>query len=220
MLHALIEKLSNFPGFFLFCRGLLEANFTAIRKTIGEHLASDPRVRVLDVACGPGAFSDLFSEQSYTGIDINPIYIDYAKKHYRGEFFVQDARRLTFDDGRFDEALVYGVLHHLSDEDVSAVARSLSRVVRPGGKVLVIEDIPAESHLNLVGHLLHWIENGHYIRRAEEYRRLLSPFFRVAEERLFRSGVCDYYMTRLVAGPEPKTETETETERPNTAGTT
>jgi ubiquinone/menaquinone biosynthesis C-methylase UbiE len=213
MLHALIEKLSNHPGFFLFCRGLLEADFTAIRKTVGEHLASDPRVRVLDVACGPGAFSDLFSEQSYTGIDINPVYIDYAKKHYRGEFFVQDARRLSFPDGGFDEALVFGVLHHLNDEDVTEVARSLSRVVRPGGKVLVIEDIPTESHLNLVGHLLHWIENGHYIRPPEHYRRLLSPHFCVGEERLFKSGVCDYYMARLV----PRTERKAERSEPTGA---
>jgi hypothetical protein len=86
---------------------------------------------------------------------------------------------------------------------VTAVAESLRRVVRSGGKLLVIEDIPTESHLNLVGHLLHWIENGHYIRPAEEYRRLLSPHFRIAEERLFRSGVCDYYMARLLAGPDP-----------------
>ena len=85
---------------------------------------------------------------------------------------------------------------------MTAVAESLRRVVRPGGKVLVIEDIPTESHLNLVGHLLHWIENGHYIRPAEEYRRLLSPHFRIAEERLFRSGVCDYYMALLLAGPD------------------
>ncbi len=198
MLHALIEKLSNYPGFFLFCRGLFEADFTVIRKTIREHLAFDANVRVLDVACGPGAFSDLFSEQSYTGIDINPRYIEYAKKHFRGEFFAQDARRLSFEDGRFDEALVYGVLHHLDDSDLTEVARSIRRVVRAGGAVLVIEDIPTESHLNLVGHLLHWIENGHYIRPAEEYRRLLSPHFRIAEERVFRSGVCDYYMARLV----------------------
>src|SRR3990170_4322838 len=99
MLHALIEKLSNYPRFFLFCRGLLEANFTVIRKTIRDHLASDPRIRVLDVACGPGAFSDLFPEQSYTGIDINPRYIDYAREHFRGEFFVQDARKLSFEEG-------------------------------------------------------------------------------------------------------------------------
>lgn len=199
MLHALIEKLSNYPRFFLFCRSLLEADFTAIRTTIREHLASDPKRRVLDVACGPGAFSDLFSEQSYTGIDINPNYIDYARKHYRGEFFVQDARSLEFGEGAFDEALVYGVLHHLDDGDVSSVASSLKRVLRPGGVVLVIEDIPTESKLNFVGHLLHWVENGHFIRPAEEYRRLLSPHFRIEEERLFRSGVCDYFMARLVA---------------------
>ena len=199
MLHALIERLSNYPAFFLFCRGLFEANFTVIRRTIREHLASDPNVRVLDVACGPGAFSNLFSEQSYTGVDINPRYIDYARTHYRGEFFVHDARTLPFPEGRFDEALVYGLLHHLDDADVTAVAEGIRRVVRPGGTVLVIEDIPAESRLNLVGHLLHWVENGHHIRPAEDYRRLLAPHFRIEEERLFRSGVCDYYMVRLAA---------------------
>jgi ubiquinone/menaquinone biosynthesis C-methylase UbiE len=203
MLHALIEKLSNYPRFFLFCRSLLEANFTAIRKTIREHLASDPEIRVLDVACGPGAFSDLFPEQSYTGIDINSRYIDYAKTHYRGDFFVQDARALDFPDAQFDEALVYGVLHHLDDDDVTEVAKSLRRVVRPGGAVLVIEDIPTESKLNFVGHLLHWIENGHFIRPADDYRRLLSAHFRIEEERLFRSGVCDYFMARLVASSDP-----------------
>lgn len=203
MLHALIEKLSNYPRFFLFCRSLLEGNFTLIRKTIRENLASDPQVRVLDVACGPGAFSDLFFAQSYTGVDINPIYIGYAKKHYRGEFFVEDARRLSFPDGHFDEALVFGVLHHLDDPDVTAVAQNLRRVLRPGGAALVIEDIPTESQLNLVGHLLHWVENGHYIRPAEGYRKLLAPHFHVSEERLFRSGVCDYYMVRLVADSSP-----------------
>jgi hypothetical protein len=86
---------------------------------------------------------------------------------------------------------------------VTAVAESLRGVLREGGVALVIEDVPTESHLNLVGHLLHWIENGHYIRPAEEYRNLLSPFFRIEEEKLFRSGVCDYYMARLVAPPKP-----------------
>ena len=207
MLHSLIEKLSNYPRFFLFCRGLLEANFTVIRKTIQSYLGSGESRRVLDVACGPGAFSDLFMAESYTGIDLNPNYIAYANKNYRGAFEVQDARALGFAEGSFDDVLVYGLLHHLGDDDVSAVARGLKRVLRPGGRALVIEDIPTESSLNLVGHLLHWAENGHYIRPADEYRRLLTPYFRVAEEKLFRSGVCDYYMASLVAdGDAPETE--------------
>ena len=93
---------------------------------------------MLDVACGPGALSNLFAEQSYTGVDLNPIYIDYAKKHYRGEFFVHDARTLPFPESHFDEALVYGLLHHLNDDDLTADASGIRLVVRPGGIVLVI----------------------------------------------------------------------------------
>ncbi|TDI43854.1 MAG: class I SAM-dependent methyltransferase [Acidobacteria bacterium] len=198
MLHALIEKLSDYPRFFLFCRGLLESNFRVIRQAIEEHLGPNPDRKVLDVACGPGAFSDLFSPGSYTGIDLNPKYIRYATKNYNGQFCVQDARALDFPEGAFDDVLVYGLLHHLNDEDVTSVLRGMQRVLRPGGRALVIEDIPTESRLNLVGHLLHWAENGHHIRPADDYRKLLMPHFRFEDEQLFRSGVCDYYMARLI----------------------
>ena len=145
--------------------------------------------------------------ENYTGIDLNSNYIEYANKNYRGTFEVQDARALAFAEDSFDDVLVYGLLHHLEDDDVSSVARGLKRVLRPGGRVLIIEDIPTESNLNLVGHILHWAENGHYIRPPGEYRRLLTPYFRVAEERHFRSGVCDYYMASLVAdGEAPETK--------------
>ena len=207
MLHRLIEELSNRPRFFLSCRGLLEVNFTVIRRTIQHHLGTGENRRVLDVACGPGAFSDLFTAERYMGIDLNTQYITYANKNYRGAFEVQDARALAIADGTFDDALVYGLLHHLGDDDVSSVAREVKRVLRPGGRVLVIEDIPIQNSLNFVGHLLHWAENGNYIRPADEYRRLLTPYFRVVDEKLFRSGVCDYFMASLVAdGDAPETE--------------
>ena len=207
MLHRLIEELSNRPRFFLFCRGLLEVNFTVIRRTIQRYLGSGENRRVLDLACGPGAFSDLFTAAGYMGIDINANYIAYANKNYRGTFEVHDARALAIADSTFDDVLVYGLLHHLGDDDVGSVAREVKRVLRPGGRALVIEDIPTQDRLNFVGHLLHWAENGHYIRPAEEYRRLLTPYFRVVDQQLFRSGVCDYFMASLVAdGEAPDTE--------------
>ena len=202
MLHALIERLSDYPRFFLFCRGLLEANFTIIRRTITDYLGDGrPERKVLDIACGPGAFSDLFDASSYSGVDLNAKYIAFAKDNFRGSFSVQDARKLDFPEGSFDDVLVYGLLHHLSDEDVTAVLTGMRRVLRPGGRALVIEDIPTTSRLNLVGHLLHWAENGHYIRPAADYRNLLARFFRLEEEKEFRSGVCDYYMASVVSEP-------------------
>ena len=202
MLHSIIEKLSDQPGLFLFARGILEDNFKAIHRTIREQLSMKPGHRVLDVACGPGAFSVLFDPEGYLGVDINHRYINYAKRHYRGSFQVMDVRNLEFEESSFDEALVFGLLHHLSDEDAEGVISGLSRVLKPGGRVLVIEDIPTESKLNLIGRLLHWVENGHFIRHAEGYRRLLVPHLQLKDEQIFRSGICDYYMASLdIEGP-------------------
>lgn len=197
MLHFIIEKLSDYPGLFLFGRSILEGDFKVIRRTIRDQLPAVPGHKVLDVACGPGAFSNLFDPDNYWGVDINEKYIRYAKRHYSGDFRTMDARHLDFEDSSFDEALVFGLLHHLSDEDATAVIHGLSRVLKPGGRALIIEDIPTESKLNLVGHLLHWAENGHFIRSAEHYRRLLQGRFRLGEELEFRSGVCDYFMACL-----------------------
>ena len=201
MLHAIIEKLSDYPAFFLFCRGVLEGNFRVIRQTIRTHLEPSPERKVLDVACGPGAFSDLFPAGSYSGIDLNPKYIAYARTKYHGRFEVQDATKIDFPENSFDDVLVYGLLHHLSDEDVDAVLSGIRRVLRPGGRALIIEDIPTESRLNLIGHLLHWMENGHFIRPAPHYRALIDQRFQVQNESLFRSGICDYYMAQLTHSP-------------------
>jgi ubiquinone/menaquinone biosynthesis C-methylase UbiE len=199
MLHFIIEKVSNHPGLFLFCRGVFEANFRAIRRTIHEQLPARADRRVLDVACGPGAFSELFPADGYVGVDMNERYIRYAQRHYPGTFRVMDARKLDFEDDTFDDVLVYGLLHHLNDADARAVLAGISRVLKPGGRVLIIEDIPTESRLNLVGHLLHHIENGHFIRAAQEYRDLLKGYLHRQDEQFFRSGFCDYYMASLTA---------------------
>ncbi len=198
MLRFTIEKLSNHPGLFLFCRAILEGNFKAIRQIIRDRLPVEPGRRILDVACGPGAFSVLFPPESYCGVDINQRYISYASRHYRGSFSVMDARKLEFDDASFDDALIFGLLHHLNDEDAKTVLQGLSRILKPDGRALVIEDIPTESKLNLIGHLIHKVENGHFIRSADGYRHLLPAELHLQREHVFRSGICDYYMASLI----------------------
>jgi hypothetical protein len=67
-----------------------------------------------------------------------------------------------------------------------------------GGRILVIEDIPAVSRLNLIGHLIHRVENGEHIRPPEEYRKLYAEAARIEREEILRSGICDYYAAVLV----------------------
>ncbi len=198
LLAKVVEKISDHPVLFIFCRSLLENDFKAIRAVIRRDLKLSPGVRTLDLGCGPGAFSDLFEQGDYVGADLNPRYIDWARQHRKGAFVVADARQLELPDQRFDQILIFGLLHHLPDEVVRAVLSECHRLLVPGGHVLVIEDIPAISKLNLIGHLIHSVENGEHIREVEAYRTLYRERFRIEHEETLKSGICDYYAAVLL----------------------
>ncbi len=198
LLASIVEKVSDHPVLFIFFRSILENDFKAIRAVIRRDLKLAPGVRTLDLGCGPGAFSDLFEQGDYVGADLNPRYIDWARQHRKGTFVLADARQLELPDERFDQILIFGLLHHLPDEVVRDVLSECHRLLVPGGHVLVIEDIPAISKLNLIGHLIHSVENGEHIREAEAYRTLYRERFRIEHEETLKSGICDYYAAVLL----------------------
>ncbi len=197
LLHSIVERISENPVLFIFCRSLFENDFKAIRAVINRHLRLEGGVRSLDLGCGPGAFADMFVGDDYVGADLNRGYIEWARKHRPGTFVVADAREVELPDDRFDQVLIFGLLHHLPDEDVKAVLKETRRVLAPGGTALVIEDIPSISRLNLIGRLIHSIENGDYIRPPERYKALYEQFGTIEKEEVLKSGICDYYAAVL-----------------------
>jgi ubiquinone/menaquinone biosynthesis C-methylase UbiE len=198
LFSKLVERISDHPVLFIFLRGLLENDFKAIRAIIRRELRVGAGLATLDLGCGPGAFADVFDGDDYTGADLNARYIEHARRTRKGAFLHADARKLDVPDGRFHQVLIFGLLHHLPDEDVRAVLREACRVLAPGGRILAIEDIPALSKLNLIGHLVHHAENGEHIRPADEYRRLYREHARIEREEILQSGICDYYAALLV----------------------
>jgi ubiquinone/menaquinone biosynthesis C-methylase UbiE len=198
LLSTVVEKVSDHPVLFIFFRSILENDFKAIRAQIRKDLVLGKGLRTLDLGCGPGAFSDLFNGDDYVGADLHKGYIDWAQKHRMGTFIACDARSVPLPEQRFDQVLIFGLLHHLSDDVTRAVLRETQRLLVPGGRALVIEDIPALSKLNLIGHLIHHIENGEHIRPQAEYRRLFLEFGKIENEEILRSGICDYYKAMLV----------------------
>ena len=198
---TIVQKISDHPVLFIFLRGILENDFRAIRSTIRREMDLSPAARTLDLGCGPGAFADLFAGDPYVGADLNARYIAHAQTHRPGRFVCGDARRLDLPGSSFDQILIFGLLHHLSDDDTRAVLAEAKRLLVPGGRVLVIEDIPAISKLNLIGHLIHHVENGEHIRPQPDYRRLYDEMSRVEREEVLQSGICDYYAAVLVTPP-------------------
>jgi SAM-dependent methyltransferase len=212
--RRLVRWLSARPTLWNIFRRVLEFNFIEENRVIGRELMPSAKEigkqegrqpRILDLGCGTGELAPAFLKAgySYVGIDIEPERIAYASKTYRkGKFDVMDAHHLLYPDGYFDQILITGVLHHLSDADVRAIVQEMKRVLRPDGRALVMEDIALRGSLNLLGALVHLADAGAYIRRPAQYTPLFLPHFHLKETYPVRCGVCDYQTFVLEPSPE------------------
>jgi ubiquinone/menaquinone biosynthesis C-methylase UbiE len=137
--------------------------------------------KVLDIGCGVGAHRKFFPDTQHTGIDVNPGYIERAKRFHGGDFRVMDATRLEFDDASFDLAFCVAAFHHLDDGQVSAVLREALRVVRPGGTVHIIDPvIPGDPR----SWLKHWFfanDRGRFQRTELQMRKLAEAAAPIAD---------------------------------------
>jgi len=96
--------------------------------------------RVLDIGCGPGTNTTLFAHAEYLGIDINPRYIERARKSYGRSFVVADAASYKGAPGEsYDLILMNSFLHHLDEQAVDRVLAHAGSLLAPGGSVHILD---------------------------------------------------------------------------------
>lgn len=191
-LVSLLEKLARHPGFSDFARGICEGGFRRHRELLAREFP-EAGPRILDVGCGSGLLAASFPPERYLGVDLQPEFLRRARVRNSAHVFcAMDARGLGLADGAFDAALLCGVIHHLDDAGARALLREVRRVLQPGGRLLMWEDVPTRSAGNLVGRLVHRLDAGGLIRTAEHYASLLEPVFEVEWTEPLRSGFMDY----------------------------
>jgi ubiquinone/menaquinone biosynthesis C-methylase UbiE len=100
-------------------------------------------LRVLEIGCGLGTDGAQFAlaGADYTGIDLTEAAIELAKRRFElfqlpGTFRTADAENLDFADESFDLVYSHGVLHHTPD--IAAAVREIHRVLRQGGRAVVM----------------------------------------------------------------------------------
>jgi SAM-dependent methyltransferase len=193
--NQLLDRVSQAPRLWNLLRWLVEAGFVGEKRVIARELTpwhDLGRRRFLDLGCGTGEFATSFPPAYYVGIDLLPVYIQYAARTQPGQFLVSDGALLALPDQCFDAALVLGVLHHLPDVVAATVMTDLARVLRPGALALVMEDVPPPDPWNVAGHAMHWLDRGGFIRSDAAYRALFGVGFAVLRSYHMRSGICDY----------------------------
>jgi ubiquinone/menaquinone biosynthesis C-methylase UbiE len=148
------------------------------------HVTVGPRDFILDVGCGGGAtvgkLAVMAAQGKVYGIDHSEASVPAAKKknaklvdNGRVEIQQGSVSHLPYPDNMFD--LVTAVETHFWWPDLPADMREISRVVKPGGRTIVIAEIYkgaqtttarlAEKHLPLTGMTL---------LTVEEHRELLE----------------------------------------------
>jgi ArsR family transcriptional regulator len=128
------------------------------------HLAALPAFAdadwtVGDLGCGTGQMSAALAPfvRRVIAVDTSAAMLQAAKKRL-GAFDNIELRRgdleaLPIDDARLDAATMALVLHHLPDP--GAVLKEVARVLKPGGRLMLVDMLPheRESYRQQMGHV-------------------------------------------------------------------
>jgi len=108
--------------------------------------------RALDVGCGAGALALALAllVREVVGVDRVPELLELARERAPGNatFAEADATRLPYPNGEFDLAGTLRTLHHVPRPEL--VLAELVRVTRPGGRVLVIDQLAPVDPLDAI----------------------------------------------------------------------
>ena len=164
------QRTPNTPGRVIHWVGLYDLLGTKMRKgrdTLLGLAAPQPGEAVLDVGSGTGtlalATAASVGTATVTGIDPSPEMVQRARRKATKAgrsvaFEVGVVEDLPFADETFDLVTSSLMWHHLPTEIRSAALAEVRRVLRPGGR-FVLMDFARESH-SPGGHLLSLLGHG------------------------------------------------------------
>jgi SAM-dependent methyltransferase len=114
-----------------------------LAEQVRTFVLADGTERALDAGCGAGALAFALSPvvREVIGVDRVPELLDEGRGRAPAnvELVEGDIVRLDFPDGSFDLAGTLRTLHHVPRPEL--VVAELTRVTRPGGRLLVVDQL-------------------------------------------------------------------------------
>lgn len=188
------------------------------KKAIEKISKSVENPAILDVATGTGDLAIAASElnpQSITGIDISEKMLELAERKVKSKklsrlirFVKCDSQNISFADGTFDVSMVAFGVRNFSDP-LKGLSE-MTRVIRPGGLLLVLEfskpeGFPFKNIYNFYFRNLLPSIGGLFSKDRKAYRYLHESVMKFADNEEFmklmeKSGLSDIRQERLTRG--------------------
>jgi ubiquinone/menaquinone biosynthesis C-methylase UbiE len=107
------------------------------------------KLKVVDIGCGTGRFIDalkqVWPKLPVLGIDMSEAYLDCAREYLRRwsrvNLSVAKAERLPLPDESQDALTSIFLMHELPPKVRRAVVRECARVLRPGGRLVLVDSL-------------------------------------------------------------------------------
>jgi ubiquinone/menaquinone biosynthesis C-methylase UbiE len=184
----------------------LTPDVAAQRRAVLEALDLGPGERVLDIGSGPGLLAFEMAaavgpEGRVCGVDLSEDMLSLARARCAAwpwvAFESADATRLPYSEGAFDAAVSTQVYEYVPD--VPAALAELHRVLRPGGRALILDTDygsfvwHTEDRARMARVLAAWDE--HFVH--PDLPRVLSPRLREAGFTVVRREVVPMFNPEL-----------------------
>jgi 2-polyprenyl-3-methyl-5-hydroxy-6-metoxy-1,4-benzoquinol methylase len=134
-LQAFLSK----PRIYDFFAGIVAKKRSQI-EFVKKYVNPFPGCRILDIGCGTADILSSLPDSigEYSGFDMNPAYIEYAKKRWRNRtncrFFCQNVKDATIPEaGRYDVVLAVAILHHLTDGEADGLFDMADQALKANG---------------------------------------------------------------------------------------
>lgn len=134
---------------------------------------------VLEIGIGSGSHAALLARhaKSFTGIDLTDYAIKSTSERLKcfglaGTILQMDAEQMSFADSSFDFVWSWGVIHHSSD--TRKVLTEIARVLRPGGRAVIMVYHRSVWNYYLIGGLIHGVLRGGLFRTKSLHKTVQS----------------------------------------------
>lgn len=147
------------------------------------------RLDVVDIGCGSAVWSIAVAEQAPRAHVVAqdfpalmPVVREYADRHGvadRFDYLPGNLHSVDFGEGRYDLALLGNIVHSEGAESSRTLLKRLARALKPGGRVAIVDMVPADDRsgpvyplLFALNMLVHTEAGGTYT--LAEYRQWLQ----------------------------------------------